>query len=59
MVEVKDVLDMLPRRYTLGQITGAMGEALKALEARGIKLDDRSVRLFVDAVTDALKAAPR
>lgn len=47
------------RRFTLHEVTGAMGDAIKALEARGIKLDDRSIRMFVDAVTDALKAATR
>ncbi len=47
---------MTERRYTLEQVTGAMGEALKGLDA-GAEFP-RLWRLFTEATVDKLKALP-
>jgi hypothetical protein len=48
-------------RLKLGlyDITGLFGDALKALEADGIKVDDRSARLILDRFCDLYKAAEK
>lgn len=42
----------------LHDVTGAMGEAIRALEADGIKTDERSIQLFCDYAKAALKKVP-
>ncbi|MFA5898831.1 MAG: hypothetical protein WC829_06925 [Hyphomicrobium sp.] len=49
---------MSERRYTLGEITGAMGDAMKALQQRGGVFDGRLMRLFVDDAVMQLKDMP-
>ncbi len=44
-------------RYTLEQITGAMGEALRGLDADAAEFP-RLWRLFIEATVDKLKALP-
>ena len=46
------------RQSTLREITGIMGDALGDLEANGIAVDGRSIRLFIDAFCDRYKALP-
>lgn len=46
------------RRYTLHEITGAMGDALKTLSFEERSEQSRVLRLFVDRTVDRLKAAP-
>ena len=40
----------------LGEVTGVMGDALTALKAEGVSLDDRTVRLLTDRFCDIWKA---
>lgn len=46
------------RRYTLHEITGAMGEALKTLSFEERSEQSRVLRLFIDQTVDRLKTAP-
>lgn len=50
-------MEVTTRTYTLDQITGAMGDALKALPASERLKAERTLFLFVDAVVDRLKSA--
>lgn len=47
---------MTEQRYTLGEITMAMGDALKALPAGELAKAERTVFLFTDLVVAKLKA---
>ena len=46
------------RQSMLREVTGLMGDALAELEAKGVEIDNRSIRLFIDAFCDLYKAAP-
>jgi len=42
----------------LYDVTGAMGEALKAAEANGVPIEDPNVFRYIDALREALKKLP-
>lgn len=48
----------MKRAALLHELTGIMGDALKALRDAGTPLDERSISLWADAVIDRYKALP-
>lgn len=45
-------------RMNLRDVTGAMGEALKAAEANGVPIEDANVFRYIDALREALRKLP-
>ena len=42
----------------LYDVTGAMGEALKTIEANGVPIEDANVFRYIDALREALRKLP-